>query len=166
MLFNLSWRTKFVESTLCHAGKDVDHRVYTIFLVSLCKADDLNAKGQECPVKESVHQKHLSWKHRRHNVKTQHKLTLSIDGGSQALFGHFSPLILTQLNVLLLENSQSVVPNEMQSNSFDQSEGFPFLPVLLLFLEFKTRSKWSHIHSDITIAQGLNSNRLDNNWFA
>ena len=60
MFLDLSRGAKLVERALGHAWKDVDHGVDPVLLVPVCKADDLNAEGDEGAIKEPIQKKHLT----------------------------------------------------------------------------------------------------------
>lgn len=62
MSFNFTGNTVFVECAFGHSGKDEDHRVYSIFLIAFHEGDHVDAESQECAVKESIHQEHLTCK--------------------------------------------------------------------------------------------------------
>jgi len=54
VLFDFARRTELVEGAFCHAREDVDHRIDPVLLIAIGKAHDLNAKGEECSVEESI----------------------------------------------------------------------------------------------------------------
>ena len=60
VLLHLARRAELVESALGHPREDVDHRVDALLLVPLGERDHVETERQEGPVKERVHQEHLT----------------------------------------------------------------------------------------------------------
>ena len=62
VLLDLSRRSELVERALGHPREHVDQRVEPVLLVLLGERDDLQTEGEERPVEEAIHEKHLAWK--------------------------------------------------------------------------------------------------------
>ena len=58
---NVSRRAKLVEGAFGHAREYVDDRVHPVFFVAEGEGDDLDAKCEEGPVEETVHEEQLAW---------------------------------------------------------------------------------------------------------
>lgn len=60
VLLHLAGGAELVEGALGHAGEHVDEGVEPVLLVLFGEGDHLQAEGEERPVEEAVHQKHLT----------------------------------------------------------------------------------------------------------
>ena len=62
MLLDLSGCPKLVEGALCHSREDVYHGVDAVFLITVGKGKDLNAKCDEGAIEEPIQKESLAWK--------------------------------------------------------------------------------------------------------
>ena len=60
VFFYISRCTKLMESTFCHPGENVYHRIYPVFLISVSKGHHFNAVREECSIKKPIQKEHLT----------------------------------------------------------------------------------------------------------
>lgn len=60
MLLDISWRPISMESTLCHPGKDFDHGVDSIHLISLRMSQDIQSIRRKSSSQEGIYDVHLT----------------------------------------------------------------------------------------------------------